>query len=239
MREATIHNIIAIMQDINNRRSIESFHESRGIFTVHCVCHRLALVLTDAIKGTKNEPKVIPEECSELLNSVYGYFVRSPARKKEMRYMIDLENNYHKEQAACRARRPDIVQLNPVEELERLMTSLEERHKLPRRVVLTRWLSSDDAIRVILNSRLVYINYFSGETSDAADEILERLEDSTIFAWYACLRDVIPVLTRMSECTISIDFTFATSVIPENKYCKGHTNKYGWYRWRANRIDSS
>ena len=35
-------------------RPIDSFHEGRGIFVVHCVCHRLALVLTDAIKGTKN-----------------------------------------------------------------------------------------------------------------------------------------------------------------------------------------
>ncbi len=109
--------------------------------------------------------------------------------------MIDLENNYQKEQAARRVQIPDIVQLNPVEELEKIMTSLEERHKLPRRVVLTRWLSSDDAIRVILNSRLVYIkNYFSNETNDAASEILERLEDSIIFAWFAFLRDVIPVL---------------------------------------------
>jgi len=68
-REATIHNIIA-MQDVNSRRSIASFHESRGIFTIHCVCHRLALVLTDAIKGTKNEPKVIPETRSVLNCSI-------------------------------------------------------------------------------------------------------------------------------------------------------------------------
>ncbi len=109
--------------------------------------------------------------------------------KKKCPYMIDLENNYQKEQAARRVRPPDIEQLNPVEELEQIMTSLEERHKLPRRVVLTRWLSSEDAIRVILNSRLVYINYFSNETNDAASEILER---------FACLHDVIPVLTRMN-----------------------------------------
>ncbi len=58
IREAAMNTII-IEQDINNRRTIDSFHNSRGIFTVHCICHRLALVLTDVIKGTRNVEKVI------------------------------------------------------------------------------------------------------------------------------------------------------------------------------------
>ncbi len=75
---------------------------------------------------------------------------------------------------------------------------LEERHKLPRRIVLTRWLSCAEAVRVVLNSRRVYINFFSNENNDLADNILEQLEDSAVIAWYACLQDVIPILTRMN-----------------------------------------
>jgi hypothetical protein len=43
---------------------------------------------------------------------------------------------------------------------------LEERHKLPRRIVLTRWLSSAEAVRVVLNSRRVYKNFFSKGNND-------------------------------------------------------------------------
>ncbi len=40
--------IAAIMALSNNERGPASFHSARGVFVVHCVCHRLALVLTDA-----------------------------------------------------------------------------------------------------------------------------------------------------------------------------------------------
>jgi hypothetical protein len=78
------------------------------------------------------------------------------------------------------------------------MGILEDRHKLPRRVVLTRWLSSAEAIRIVLNCRHVYINFFINETNENASDILELLEDSCILAWYACMHDVLPVLTRMN-----------------------------------------
>ncbi len=63
---------------------------------------------------------------------------------------------------------------------------------------MTRWLSCGDAVRVALNSRRVYINFFSNENNELADRILELLEDSAVVAWYACLQDVIPVLTGMN-----------------------------------------
>jgi hypothetical protein len=44
----------------------------------------------------------------------------------------------------------------------------------------------------------VYINFFINETNDNASDILELLEDSGILAWYACMHDVLPVLTRMN-----------------------------------------
>ncbi len=40
--------------------------------------------------------------------------------------------------AAHRVRPRDVIQQDPVEELERVLSSLEENHKLPRRVLLTR-----------------------------------------------------------------------------------------------------
>ena len=39
-----------VIEDIMTRdcsRRLDSFHKDRGLFVVHCVCHRLALVLTD------------------------------------------------------------------------------------------------------------------------------------------------------------------------------------------------
>lgn len=203
LREEKMHHLI-VAQDVHSRRAVDSFHAARGIFTVHCVCHRLALVLSDAIKGTKSFDKCIPDNVIELLNSLYNYFARSATRKKAMRDLITFENAYNKRQATQRLQaeprvpHPDILRQNPVQELEEVMDTLMESTKLPRRIVLTRWLSCADAVRVVLNSRLIYINYFSNENNDTANNILEMLEDSTIFAWYACMHDVLPVLTRMN-----------------------------------------
>jgi hypothetical protein len=84
-----------------------------------------------------------------------------------MRELITFENAYNKRQAAQRQqaeerRVPHQVHLlpNPVEELEQDMDMLLETSKLPRRIVLTRWLSRADAVRVVLNSRFVYITFF-------------------------------------------------------------------------------
>ncbi len=66
----------------DNTRDINSFHDSRGIFVVHCVRHRLALVLKDAIKGSRSCAKVIPSNIIDLMTMLYEYFAWSPARKK-------------------------------------------------------------------------------------------------------------------------------------------------------------
>ena len=47
-------------------RAADTFHPARGVFVVHCVCHRLALILTDAIKGSKACEVVIPDDCISL-----------------------------------------------------------------------------------------------------------------------------------------------------------------------------
>ena len=75
---------------------------------------------------------------------------------------------------------PSREQPNPVDELERILTVLEERHKLPRRIVLTRWLSCAEAVRVVVNCRDVYTVFFNNEETDKAQDILELLEDSSI-----------------------------------------------------------
>ncbi len=44
----------------------------------------------------------------------------------------------------------------------------------------------------------MYYNYFTNESNQNAEEIAELLEDSSVIAWYACLQDVLPVLTGMN-----------------------------------------
>jgi hypothetical protein len=122
----------------------------------------LALVLTDVIKDTKGCAKVIPDEGISLMTMLYEYFARSPAQKKAMRDFITVENEA--KQARLRVRlqaghgraAPIRDQQNPVDELERIMALLEKRHKLPRKIVLTRWLSCAEAVRLILNARDFY-----------------------------------------------------------------------------------
>jgi hypothetical protein len=74
-----------VMADIINqdhsRDIIASFHRDKGVLCfVHCVCHRRALVLTDAIKGLKGWSKtcdgVIPDVCITLINNLYNYFAK-------------------------------------------------------------------------------------------------------------------------------------------------------------------
>jgi hypothetical protein len=108
-----------------------------------------------------------------------------------MRDYIDLLSRNNNEarlraQAAERQGRRTIrgvIVQNPVVELDRVMALLEEKHKLPRRVVLTRWLSCADAVRVMLKCREVYTEFFSNEEgTKCASEILELLEDSAVMA---------------------------------------------------------
>jgi hypothetical protein len=145
MREPTIAAIIALS---NNERSPASFPSARGVFVVHCVCHRLALVLTDVIEGTKRVEKVILEACINLLNGLHNYFARrpSPSRKKEMREYVNSEKaDFKVQQRRAKAERrrepPGHVILNPVDQLENILGVLQEHHKLPRRIVMTRQMA--------------------------------------------------------------------------------------------------
>ncbi len=194
---------------------------------VHCVCHRLALILTDAItsKGSKSCAKVIPDEAINLMTMLYEYFSRSPARKKAMRDFLAVENEASNQRRRRERLQPGRgrrrggaaptrtrEQPNPVDELERIVALLEERHKLPRRIVLTRWLSCAEAVRVVLNCRDMYTILFNNEETDKAQDILELLEDSSIIAWYACMQDV-PTRPHWTECAFPIQPSTAAFVI--------------------------
>jgi hypothetical protein len=180
------------------------FHPQMGVFAIHCVCHRLALIVTDAFKGTKNYEPVIPEMCLQCLTSIYDYFCKSTRRKKKLREFIANKNATIREdqrQANRDRRRLPLLERehrNPYDALESTLNVLEEQHKLPRRVVMTRWLSSADAIKVLVTSRGTYQDFFQFENSDKGMEIYEWLHDNTVFGWYYCLLDVIPVLMGMN-----------------------------------------
>jgi hypothetical protein len=164
----------------------------------------LALILSDAINGTAAFDPVIPEGVVSLLNMLHAYFSKSAKRKYALRMLINDKNKAilearEKTQEDGR-RHPALVNIvrNPHDDLEAVLSVLEGRHKLPRRIVLTRWLSSADAVRVVLTSRETYALFFSHEISNKADTIRELLEDNCIVAWYACLQDVLPILTGLN-----------------------------------------
>jgi hypothetical protein len=167
------------------------------------VCHRLALIVTDAFKGTQDIVQVVPNECLELLTAVFNYFGKSVKRKKKLREFLERVNepirqNRYRLQREGRRGPIGHEHRNPDEELQRILATLEEQHKLPRRIVLTRWLSSREAIKVIVTSRETYKNFFAEETSAKGQEIYDLLHDHIVIAWYYCLLDVLPVLTDMN-----------------------------------------
>ena len=68
---------IAVMR---TGRIFSDVSDLEGIVGVHCVCHRFALVVSDAIKH-----EFIPPVCSDLLTELYAYFSKSGMRKKSIR----------------------------------------------------------------------------------------------------------------------------------------------------------
>ena len=115
-------------------RTLDTFHPKSGVFSVHCVCHRLALIVTDAIKGSKLCDQIIPDECLELLTNIYNYFSNSPKSKKKLREFLSTINERIRENrrvARNHGRRPhvEVEHANPEEQLEDVIKLLEEQHK--------------------------------------------------------------------------------------------------------------
>ncbi len=189
LREEVMHDIVTNSTD--QRRPLNSFHPKRGIDVIHCVCHRLALILSDAIKGTKAYDPVIPDAVINLLNWLHTYFAKSPKRKNALRKLIDNKNRNLREERVRgegEGRRfplPLMTVRNPDDDLEEVLKVLEERHKLPRRVVLTRWLSSADAVKVALTSRDTYTQFFRLNNRKRQKESVSSLK--TIQSWLGIL----------------------------------------------------
>jgi hypothetical protein len=166
-------------------RKLDTFHPQRGIFTIHCVCHRLALIVTDAFKGTKDIEQVVPNECLELLTAVFNYFGKSVKRKKNYGSFWKKSMNLSDKTGICYKGKADGVLL--VMSIEIQMKSYSaylqrwrSSKSYLRRVVLTRWLSSREAIKVIVTSRETYKNFFAEETSAKGQEIYDLLHDHII-----------------------------------------------------------
>jgi hypothetical protein len=183
-------------------RTPETFHHNMGVFTIHCVCHRLALIVTDAVKGTKTYDTVIPEACIDCLKAVHNYFSKSTRRKKKSREYLEQKNATIRENQRQTARENrrllEREHRNPADALENTLKVLAEQHKLPRRIVMARWLSSVEAIKFLVTSRSTYQDFFQHETGRKGEDIYEWLHDNIVFGWYYCLIDVVPVLTGLN-----------------------------------------
>jgi hypothetical protein len=87
------------------------------------------------------------------MNELYGYFAKSPKRKKALKEYLAAENAATIErrkrlEAEGRRLPPALDEVNPADALEEVSTVLTERFKLPKRIVMTRWLSTTDAVSI-------------------------------------------------------------------------------------------
>ena len=192
VREAVRAQIMAL----DSSRDLRSFHPALGVFVIHCVCHRFALILHDAIAADYIEPDFI-----ELLQRLYSYFGRSPRRKLELRKVINRSNELRR--ASNQAAMQDLP--DPDDEMHAVFKSLVERHRLPPRIVLTRWLCCREANHVLIVGRDSYCSYFAEEAERIrniqeakAPQISSWLQDNALLAWAYFLEDVIPILTNMN-----------------------------------------
>jgi len=132
------------------------------------------------------------------MQDCYSYFSKSSKNKKKMRDFIEVEN---KRRATELAASPRVE--NPDLEMEKVYNMLAEKHKLPRHIILTRWLSSESAVHAMVLCRDTYTIFFENESADPnasakCDRIVDLLRENKIIAWFYFLKDVLPVLTTMN-----------------------------------------
>ena len=164
----------------------KEFHSMYRILGVHCVCHRFALVLSDCISK-----EFIPPVVVTLLRKLYEYFSKSGKRKRGLQKVIKQLND-------ARTGGPMNVIEDPDDALEKIIQLEIRRVKLPKRVVLTRWLGCEACVNVIIGSRNAYALYFDHETTPESERIREQINNNAVFIWYYFLADIIPILTRMN-----------------------------------------
>ncbi len=133
--------------------------------------------MTNAFKGTQDIEQVVPNKCLELLTAVFNCFGKSIKRKRNYgsfwKESMNLSDKTGIIISVTKGRRGPVghEHRNPDEELQRILATLEEQQKLPRRVVLTRWLSSREAIKVIVTSRETYKKFCGGNLSEGARKV--------------------------------------------------------------------
>ncbi len=96
---------------------------------------------------------------------------------------------------------------DPDDQLHQIIKLECDLVKLPKKVVLTRWLGCIACIRVMITGREAYVNYFLEESKPIAKDpnrirpklLLSTLKDNALFAWFYFLEDTLPILTRMHE----------------------------------------
>ena len=194
----------AILLSASHRlRLFGNFHAMYGIVGVHCVCHRFALVLTDCLnKG------LVPPEPVLLLRKAYEYFCKSGMRKRNLKKFVK-EVNLERKEAANRGAPGAGVIEDPDDDLHRIIRLECARVKLPKKVVLTRWLGCELCVNVMIGARDAYVRYFKWEAEIKATDsrdvdkskaifLRDQLVDNGTFVWFYFLADIIPILTRMN-----------------------------------------
>ena len=186
----------------NYPRIFTEFHAMYGVLGVHCVCHRFALVLTECISK-----QLIPAEAVELLSKVYEYFCKSGMRKRNLKKFVKKVNDARAKKRTVDGGLVDID--DPDDALHRIIRLECDRIKLPKKVVLTRWLGCELCVNVIIGGRPAYALYFDWESqpkpSDTpstdrskAQWLRDKIQQNDLFVWFYFLADTIPILTRMN-----------------------------------------
>jgi hypothetical protein len=194
----------AILLSASHRlRLFGNFHAMRGVVGVHCVCHRFALVLTDCLnKG------LVPPEPVLLLRKAYEHLCESGVRKRNLKQFVK-EVNLERKEAANRGAPGAGVIEDPDDDLHRIIRLECAREKLPKKVVLTRWLGCELCVNVVIGARDAHVRHFKWEAEtkatdsrdvDKSKAIFSRgqLVDNEAFVWFCFLADTIPVLTRVN-----------------------------------------
>ena len=92
IRKSREDRLKTIIRDSPRARTLLSFSSLRGVIGVHCVCHRFALVLTDAIKVGK-----IPDIVKLIMRDIYKYFSKGGLRKKNLKAFLLKHNEIRAE----------------------------------------------------------------------------------------------------------------------------------------------
>jgi hypothetical protein len=117
IRKSREDRLNTIIKDSPRPRTPSSFSLIRGVIGMHCVCHRFALVLTDAIKVSK-----IPDIVRLLMRDIYEYVSKGGLRKKNLKAFLQKHNEKRAE-----ARKGTVMDPDDVDALHAVYTKEQEK----------------------------------------------------------------------------------------------------------------